>query len=218
MTRPSVLRLIVDILDISHPFLAGDLEDGFQPVGCGLVRAEDPEIAFAEIELHHVAQEIGPRPASLPRERVPGAAIFDAHSRGNAASQAAAEESPPLACGLAAHAALSGGRELREFVAELAVCVEEFLGLVAPHPVFELPQMLGVLEVRDRHLMRAPGALDGLAVDDFRSGPAFRRAEDDHRPARASHVLRVAGARFRSGSRGFFRSMVSSVAASCLMH
>ena len=48
----------VDIFDLGHPFLAGDLVDGVQPVRRGLVRAEQPEILFVEIELHHVAQKL----------------------------------------------------------------------------------------------------------------------------------------------------------------
>ena len=62
--------------------------------------------------------------------------------------------------------------------------VEQFLRPVALHPIFELLQMLGILEIGDRNLMCAPGALDRLAVDELRSGPALGRAEDDHRPAR----------------------------------
>ena len=37
-------------------------------------------------------------------------------------------------------------------------------------------------DVRERNLVRAKCAFDGHAVDFFRTGPAFRRAEDDHRP------------------------------------
>ena len=83
-------------------------------------------------------------------------------------------------------------RERGEFLAELAAFVEQFLRPVALHPVFELLQMFGVLEIGDRHLMRAPGALDRLAVDEFRAGPALGRAEDDHRPARALEDFRLA--------------------------
>ena len=38
--------------------------------------------------------------------------------------------------------------------------------------------------VRERHLVRAERALVGNAVDLLRAGPAFRRIEHDHRPAR----------------------------------
>src|ERR1700733_5063990 len=52
----------VDIFDLSHPFLAGGLVDGVQPVRRRLVRAEESEILFVEIKLHHVAQEISENP------------------------------------------------------------------------------------------------------------------------------------------------------------
>ena len=38
----------VDRLDLGHPRLAGDFVDGVQPVRRGLVRAEEPEILFAQ--------------------------------------------------------------------------------------------------------------------------------------------------------------------------
>ena len=75
-------------------------------------------------------------------------------------------------------------RECGELLAKLAVFVEQFMRAVALHPVFELLEMFGVLEIGDRNLMRAPGPLDRLAVDEFRSRPALGRAEDDHGPAR----------------------------------
>ena len=91
---------------------------------------------------------------------------------------------------------MAGRRERGEFLAELAPFVEQFVRPVALHPVFELLQMFGILEIRDRDLMRAPGSLDRLAVDEFRPGPAFGRAEDDHRPARPLHRLRRGRAAF----------------------
>ena len=48
----------VDIFDLSHPFLAGSFIDGVQPIRRRLVRAEQPEVLFFEIEFHHVAQEL----------------------------------------------------------------------------------------------------------------------------------------------------------------
>ncbi len=50
--------------------------------------------------------------------------------------------------------------------------------------------MLGTLEVRDWHLMRAPSPLHWLAVDELWPGPAFWRAEHDHGPARPLHSVR----------------------------
>src|ERR1700691_3630413 len=44
--------------------------------------------------------------------------------------------------------------------------------------------MFGVLQIRDWDLMSAPSSLHRLAVHELRPGPAFRRAEHNHRPAR----------------------------------
>src|SRR5450755_4608665 len=79
---------------------------------------------------------------------------------------------------------MAGRRELGELLAELAPFIEQFLRLVTPQPLFELPEVLGLLEIGDRNLMGAPGPFDGQAVDEFRPGPALGRAEDDHGPAR----------------------------------
>ena len=49
----------------------------------------------------------------------------------------------------------------------------------------------GVLEIRDRDLMRAPRTLDRFVVE-FRSCPTFGRAEDNHGPARTLQVFRIA--------------------------
>jgi hypothetical protein len=79
--------------------------------------------------------------------------------------------------------------------AEFALFVEELFGLVAAHPLVKLAQVLGFLANSvERNLVRAPGAFDGLAVDEFGAGPAFGRAHDEHGPrgARRSPSSRAA--------------------------
>ena len=50
--------------------------------------------------------------------------------------------------------------------------------------------MLGLAgQLAERHLVRAPRVFGRLAVDLLRAGPSFRRAEDDHRPARSFVIL-----------------------------
>src|SRR6185437_16760057 len=83
-------------------------------------------------------------------------------------------------------------RERSELLAEFTAFVEQFVRPVALQPIFELLQMFGILEIGERDLMRAPGPLDRLAIDEFRSCPTLGRAEDDHGPARALYVLRLA--------------------------
>ena len=81
-------------------------------------------------------------------------------------------------------------RKCRELVAEPAPFVEQLTRSVAFHPFFELLYMLGTLKIRDRNLVRAPSALDRLAVDKFRSSPPFGGAEHDHWPTRPLHRVR----------------------------
>ena len=88
------------------------------------------------------------------------------------------------------HTTVARRRKCRKLVAELTAFVEQFVRAVALHPIFELLDVLGILEVRERHLMRAPGPLHRLAVDELRPGPAFWRAEHDHGPARPLHSVR----------------------------
>ena len=86
---------------------------------------------------------------------------------------------------------MAGRSKHGEFVAELAVFIEQFVRPIALHPVFELLQVLSILEVRDRNLMRAPSALDRVTVHEFRSGPAFRRAENNHGAAWAVQTFLI---------------------------
>src|SRR5664279_5817133 len=80
---------------------------------------------------------------------------------------------------------MPGRRQCGKLLAEFALLVEQFPWPVAHQPVFQLLQMFGILEIRNRNLMRAPGAFNRFAIDEFRSGPALWSAENDHRPARA---------------------------------
>jgi len=47
-------------------------------------------------------------------------------------------------------------------------------------------------EIGHGHLVRAPGAFDGLAIDNLGAGPALERAQDDYGPTR--NAGRTAGA------------------------
>ena len=84
-----------------------------------------------------------------------------------------------------AHAAAARRRERLELGPQAAFGGEQLLRAIAAHPLFQQTQVLGFFrELGERHLMRAPGALDRLAVDDVRTGPALRRLQHEHRPAR----------------------------------
>src|ERR1700689_3789504 len=80
--------------------------------------------------------------------------------------------------------------ERGEPLCELAAFVEQLVRPIALHPIFELLEMFGVLEIGERDLMCAPGPLNRLAVHELWSGPAFWRAEHDHGPTRSLHRVR----------------------------
>ena len=97
-----------------------------------------------------------------------------------------AEELAAVGVGVGAHAALAFGGEFGQLGDELAGPVEEFLGFVALHPLLQQLEVLRLLgQLRERDLVRAPGALGGLAINHFGAGPAFGRAQNDHGPDRA---------------------------------
>src|SRR5438034_7244283 len=75
-------------------------------------------------------------------------------------------------------------RQLGQFGLESALGIEQLLRSVALHPFFEDLDMLGLVHVAHRHLMRAPVVLALFPIDFGRAGPALWRAEDDHRPGR----------------------------------
>ena len=92
---------------------------------------------------------------------------------------------PPLACGLAPIRRSPSGASSASSGDQPALGVEQFLGPVAPHPVFEHLEVLGVLaRLGERHLVGPIRPLDRQAVDHLGPGPALGRLEDDHRPAR----------------------------------
>ena len=90
------------------------------------------------------------------------------------------------------HPPRAARRKCRELRHEASVRVEQFVRAVAPHPALEIGDVVGMRRIdEDRHLMGAERALDPQPVDLLRAGPAFRRAEHDHRPARPRRAFRL---------------------------
>ena len=87
---------------------------------------------------------------------------------------------------------MAGRSKRSEVFPKFAVLVKQLMRLITPHPVFELEQMFGVVEVRDRHLVRPPCPFHRYAINVFWSGPPFGRDEDDHRPARSLRPVVIA--------------------------
>jgi hypothetical protein len=84
-----------------------------------------------------------------------------------------AQQDAAVGVRIRAHAATAIRDKLSQLRHQAALLVEEFLRLVAPHPVFQQLEVLGFLVRMERHLVRAERTLDLQAVDDLRSGPAL---------------------------------------------
>src|SRR6266581_5097739 len=107
---------------------------------------------------------------------------------------------PPLACGF--DSTITAGRKIRKFGNEFSIVIEQFIGLIAPHPVFQDFQVFRLLQVSYRYLVGAPSTFDRLAIHKFRSGPSLGAAQNDHRPERKGS--RSLGASFILNGVDFF--------------
>ncbi len=172
------------------PLSIGDLEYRPQQVRECLVGTKYAEITLPLIEFGYVAQE---SPQHL------GIVAFDGARRGHmhrvvmkVRHSEIMQQQAAIGMGVGAHPPIAFRRKLLELRDESAARIEQFLGFIALHPGLEQRHVIEMVRVHEhRHLMRPEGALDLEPVDEFRSGPTFRRFQHDHRPSR---TRRVAGA------------------------
>ena len=170
-------------------FLAG-LVDGLEPVRGGLVRSEDAEARH--VVLHHIAQVLAEGLGVLVHRRAAGRDVDGVLA--NVRKPEVLAQQPAVGVRVGAHAPVALRRQGLELGDEPAVRVEQFLGLVAAHPVFEQLQVRRVVaHVGKRHLVRAPGPFHLVALDFLRSRPPLGGSQHDHRPAWADGVVRRAG-------------------------
>ena len=99
---------------------------------------------------------------------------------------------------------------------QVPVFVEQLLGPVALHPLFEDPDVLGLGgQFGKRHLVRAESALDLLPVHYLGAGPAFGRAQHDHGPHAALREALRTGFLLNGAN---VRQHAIEGAGHCLMH
>ena len=162
----------------------GHFEHGVQAVGRGFVGSEDAEIVGSVVELDDVAQHVAEHARRLG-DLAPGFGTVDGVGAEIRQVQVLQQQAA-VGVRIRAHAARALGRQFGEFGDEGAVVVEQLLGPVALHPVFEDLEVLRLGgQLRERDLMGAESAFDLHAVDYLGPGPAFGRVEHDHGPQRA---------------------------------
>ena len=194
MTRPSRSSRSSYGADLDLPVAAGDLEDVLQPVAGQLVGREGQEVVgLACVTSRSQRAE---HPGGLVRRARPGASTstpYVAPVRQPQVAQHAAAVGdrvgahPPVAGRAAARAARAPAGRRRRTAPRAGRTAATAR---APRGARRRSARRG-----QRHLVGAERALDLLAVDDRRAGPALRRAQHDHRPGRRRRRRRVAAAR-----------------------
>src|SRR5580698_3416270 len=71
-----------------------------------------------------------------------------------------------------------------QFRPQTPAIVEQLFRMVTAHPAFNQLQVCRIGNwIRNRHLMRTPGAFQSFAVKFLWAGPSFRSSHHDHRPS-----------------------------------
>ena len=136
ITRPSGASSSSSGRRLGVPRAVGDLEDVLPAVRVVLVRAEETEVPRLEIQLHHVAEEPCPSPAS-PRHRPRPEPARRPRSRGNRAAAGLSTAGRRWRADWRPSAARPSGASSASSARSRPLVVEELLGPVALHPLFE---------------------------------------------------------------------------------
>ena len=171
--------------DLPLELLAGHLVDIGEPVGFGLVRAEQPEVR--RVVPDHVAQEIAEHPGGL---RHPRTRRGDRHGVVPEAGQRkVAQQHAPVGVRVRAHPPQPVRGQRGDLRHRDAAGVEQLLRVVRPHPRLELREVLRVgADLGQRHLVRPPRPLHRQPVHYLRPGPPLGRLQHDDRPGRPAPV------------------------------
>lgn len=178
------------------PIALGGLKALVQAVGHRLVRSEDTEVLRVGVQLEDVADVAAEFNHILLLNRT---GEWDINGvllkigRAQITQQLAA-----VGVEVSRNAAVALGGQLLQLGNQGAVLIEQFLGMVAVQPLFNLLQMFFLIRRAegdvDRHLMGAERTLYGLAIDHFRACPALGGAQHDHGPLDVVELLTAAGA------------------------
>ncbi len=181
--HPAVPRqMLVGLPCRRLPRLAGGAVDRVQPVGGGLVRADEPEVAAPGGRRHDIGEQPAEHPGRLV-QRGPG--FGDVHRVPLQRRQRQrAQQQPAVGVRRGAQPVPSLGHARQHLRTRPARLVEQLLRPVRAQPPLQLVPVVGVIPyAAERHLMGAPGALHRLPVDLVRARPALGRPQHDHRPA-----------------------------------
>ena len=165
------------------PRLAGHLKERAEPVGLGLVRPEDPEVALGRVQPHDVAQQVAEYAGGLGWA---GAWLLDRDGVvAEIRQDQVAQQQPAVGVRGGAEPALAAGNQAEQVLLGAPVGGEQLLRAVGVQPLFQHLQVDRVgADLGQRHLMCPPGSFHRQPVHLGRAGPALRGAQHDQRPVR----------------------------------
>src|SRR6266436_1566790 len=174
-------NVVVNLNQMTYEAAVSCLEYCAQSIRVRLVRAEESEVGRLGIPLENVAKELAELPSGLVTlcswclhlERIIGE------------GRQVQRHLNPATIGMrvVAHAALAFRSELGILGAEAAVLVEELFWFVTAHPLFQELQMRRIIaHIGKRHLVSTKGPFDRHPIHHLRTGPTFRRPQNDRRP------------------------------------
>src|SRR5829696_1966027 len=188
----TVRRLVfIDWRCLGDPDAIGNFKQSIKPVRRRLVWSNNPEVTFIQVEFHNVSQKA---PENARCLCVNSSGSWNCHGVIAIVWQLQIlEEQTAIRMRVGAHAALALRRQFGKFRSQLSCLVKQFLGLIAPQPLFQHSQVLRILcGLRQWDLMRTKCSLDRFAIDELWPGPTLRRAENNHGPLRASSTITLA--------------------------
>ena len=184
-------ELVVLRINLRHVAAVRHFQNVLPTIRIVLVGTEEAKILGVQIQLHHVAKKLAHLPGRLGGRRA-GARDID-RVVAEVRHLQIAHQQAAVGVRIVAHPPLAARGQLGQLGLESSLGVEDLFRTVAFHPLFENLDMLQRIHIPHRHLMAAPIVFAFLSVDERWAGPAFGRAEHDHRPGRPFQVSEIAG-------------------------
>ena len=178
-----VRDVIVVALDAAHQASVLDVEHVAEAIRVGFVGTEQAEVMLLGIAREDIAHHLA---EGSRRFDLDAAGLLELHrvvgERGDVERDG---QDSAVGVRIRAHPAISFWRDRFDLRLQSSAFIEQLVGPVTAHPIFEQFQMLGIfLDAGKRHLMGAEGSFDLHAVNDLRPGPSLERSQDDRRPRR----------------------------------
>src|SRR6266550_4892782 len=166
---------------LAEPDLLTNFINSLELVGLCLVRPNDPEVLH--VSPRHFSEKLAEDRYTARQGRA-GFLDFNAEAAEIRHLQWLAYQAT-IRNGVGAHPPMTLRSQCLQLWNESPVLVEQFLWLVAVHPLFKYFQVCRVgCDIRDRDLVRTPVSLEVVPAHLPWRGPTFGAAQHDHRPPR----------------------------------